>query len=300
MGRIMRYILIVNYLYNHDGGVPYKEIYDYLKKEMNIRGFDETGIDIRAFQRDKRDIEDIFGVSIKYKKGYGYFIDFVDKTATIQYDQLLLNFDLLTSIGTDYSSMGYILPEHHRPRGFENIYTLLDAIKNNLIIRFNYTLYRKDGKVIQKEVKPYFLKESLGFWYLICKDENNEQRVYGVDRISKLYTTGRTFKRDKEVDHTKMFQHSYGIWDDPETPVEEVELAYSERDGSFLKSVPLHSSQEILRDDAKEFRIRLKVKITNDFVMALLSRSKSLTVIKPLHLRERIAEIYREALDRNT
>ena len=296
----MRYILIVNYLYNHDRGVPYKEIYDYLKKEMNFRGFDETGIDIRAFQRDKRDIREIFGVSIKYRKGYGYFIDDVDKDATIKYDQLLLNFDLLTSISTDYSSMGYILPEHHRPRGFENIYTLLDAIKNNLIIRFNYTLYRKDGKVIQKEVKPYFLKESLGFWYLICKDEDNKLITLGIDRISNLYATGRTFKRDKEVDHTKMFQHSYGIWDDPKTPVEEVELVYSERDGSFLKSVPLHSSQEILMDDAKEFRIRLKVKITNDFVMALLSRSASLTVIKPLHLRERIAEIYRKALDRNS
>ena len=39
--------------------------------------------------------------------------------------------------------------------------------------------------------------------------------------------------------------------------------------------------------------------ITNDFVMAVLSRSRSVEVIKPLHLRQRIHEILKQALDRN-
>nr|WP_239416251.1 WYL domain-containing protein [Bacteroides sp. An322] len=37
----------------------------------------------------------------------------------------------------------------------------------------------------------------------------------------------------------------------------------------------------------------------NDFVMELLSRSRSLEVISPLHLRERVRSIYEEALKRN-
>ena len=70
-------------------------------------------------------------------------------------------------------------------------------------------------------------------------------------------------------------------------------------DGSFLKSNPLHHSQEIITDNEMEFRIRLRLRITNDFVMALLSRSSSLTVINPLHLRERIRKVYEEAIKRH-
>lgn len=41
------------------------------------------------------------------------------------------------------------------------------------------------------------------------------------------------------------------------------------------------------------------VMFSNDFVMELLSRSRSLEVISPLHLRERVRSIYEEALKRN-
>ena len=82
-------------------------------------------------------------------------------------------------------------------------------------------------------------------------------------------------------------------------PIEEVELSYSPLDGYFLKTTPLHSSQEVLADTDNEFRIKLQIRITNDFVMALLARSNSLTVIKPLSLRKRINEVYQQAIMRN-
>ena len=102
-----------------------------------------------------------------------------------------------------------------------------------------------------------------------------------------------------DIDINSLFKDCYGIWNQTNIPIEEIELSYSPLDGSFLKSVPLHHSQEIIVDDEKEFRIKLHLRITNDFVMALLSRSRSLTVIKPLHLREQVKAIYEEALKRN-
>ena len=83
-------------------------------------------------------------------------------------------------------------------------------------------------------------------------------------------------------------------------PVEEIILHYDALDGAFLKTLPLHGSQEILTDDPEDgLKIRLHLRITNDFVMELLSRSRSLEVIAPEHLRRRIREIYEAALDRN-
>jgi hypothetical protein len=98
----------------------------------------------------------------------------------------------------------------------------------------------------------------------------------------------------------ELFRESYGIWNDLRDPVEEVVLHYDSLDGAFIKTLPLHETQEILSDDPENgLTIGLRLRITNDFVMELLSRSRSLEVLKPLHLRERVRKIYETALERN-
>lgn len=298
MGRLIRYILIINRLSGAKKFVPADELIDYLNLQMGIRGY-EIGISVRTLQRDFNDIAEMFEVNIKNKRGYGYYIVDTLDNPTCDYDQLLLNFDLLTSVSKDSDVSGYLLPEHHRPRGSENMPLLINAIKNRLEVQFEYVLVRQDDKIISKRVKPYFLKESLGLWYLVAFDEKERLKCYGLDRIHNLMETSNTFRRDNSIDASTLFKDSYGIWDDPAIPVEEIELSYSPLDGKFLKAMPLHHSQEIISDNEEEFRIRVRLRITNDFVMALLSRSSSLTVIKPLSLRERVRDVYQRALERN-
>lgn len=298
MGRLIRYILIINRLSGAKKFVPADELIDYLNLQMEIRGY-EIGISVRTLQRDFNDIAEMFEVNIKNKRGYGYYIVDTLDNPTCDYDQLLLNFDLLTSVSKDSDVSGYLLPEHHRPRGSENIPLLINAIKNRLEVQFEYVLVRQDDKIISKRVKPYFLKESLGLWYLVAFDEKERLKCYGLDRIHNLMETSNTFRRDNSIDASTLFKDSYGIWDDPAIPVEEIELSYSPLDGKFLKAMPLHHSQEIISDNEEEFRIRVRLRITNDFVMTLLSRSSSLTVIKPLSLRERVRDVYQRALERN-
>lgn len=298
MGRLIRYILIINRLSGANKFVPADELIDYLNLQMDIRGYD-IGISVRTLQRDFKDIDEMFEVKIKNKRGYGYYIIETYDNPTCDYEQLLLNFDLLTSVNNENGVSGYLLPEHHRPRGSENIPLLIDALKSRQEVIFEYVLVRQDDKIISKQVKPYFLKESLGLWYLVALDEKNWLKCYGIDRIVNLCQTENHFKRDDSIDASVLFKDSYGIWDDPAIPVEEIELSYSPLDGKFLKAMPLHHSQEILVDNEHEFRIRVRLRITNDFVMALLSRSNSLEVIKPLSLRDRIADVYKRALERN-
>lgn len=160
-------------------------------------------------------------------------------------------------------------------------------------------MVRKKNKITSKTVNPYFLKESLGLWYLVAIDDVGKLRIFAVDRISNPEILNSKFRKDESLNPNDLFKNSYGIWDDDNIPVEEVELSYSPLDGYFIKATPLHSSQEIIIDNDEEFRIKLNIRITNDFVMALLARSNSLTVIKPLSLRERINNIYQQALKRN-
>lgn len=298
MSRIVRYLLILYKLKGHARYVEGQELIHYLENQMSYRGY-EAGISLRTIQRDIRDILEIFGVEIKHRKGYGYYIGDTDEDPPFRYEEMLMNFDLLTSLDTECHSRGYIIPEHHRPIGSDNLPQIIRAIKARHEISFDYTLVRHNNAVISPVVKPYFIKESLGLWYLVGIDCENRLKTYGIDRITRLRILDNEFKRDKKIDPDRLFKDCFGIWDSPDTPVEEIELAYSELDGKFLKNNPLHSSQTILVDTPEEFRIRLKLKITKDFVMALLSRSDSLTVIKPESLKTRIKDIYERALLRN-
>mgnify|MGYP002286330041 FL=1 len=298
MGRLIRYILIIQKLSGKRKYIPADELISYLNLQMELRGY-EVGLSIRTLQRDIKDIAEMFDVEIKNYRGYGYYVDERSEETDIRYQELLMNFDLLTSMNQNSQSVGFILPEHHRPKGSDSIPILISAIKEQRFVEFEYILVRKGNKLISKSVKPHFLKESLGLWYLLALDEHDTLKAYGIDRMQNINVADKTFKRDETINPDELFKHSYGIWDDPSMPVEEIELSYSSLDGKFIKTTPLHSSQKIIIDNDTEFRISLRLRITNDFVMALLSRSASLTVIKPPSLRARIREIYKEAIERN-
>lgn len=298
MGRLIRYILIIHRLSGHKKYVPADELISFLNLQMELRGY-EVGISQRTLQRDMKEICQMFEIEIKNCRGYGYYIADKTEETDIRYQELLLNFDLLTSMNQGSQSIGFIIPEHHRPKGSDNILVFISAIKEHRVVEFDYTLVRKGDKVISKKVKPHFLKESLGLWYLLALDEHDALKSYGIDRMQNIHITDTTFKQDESIDPDSLFKHSYGIWDDPSIPIEDIELSYSPLDGKFIKTTPLHSSQKILADNDSEFRISLRLRITNDFVMALLSRSASLTVIKPLSLRARIRDIYKDAIERN-
>ena len=105
---------------------------------------------------------------------------------------------------------------------------------------------------------------------------------------------------DKSSLKQRVFDNTFSVFGELKDALLEMASEIDDAlDGKFLKSLPLHHSQRIVCDTDEEFRITLRLRITNDFVMELLSRSRSLTVIRPLHLRERVYKVYQEALKRN-
>lgn len=292
---LIRYLVTIDKLLYSQSAIPTQELLHYVNNEMDKRGF--RPISLRTLQRDFVDIDIQFGYTIK-SNGYEYSISRSPGYLAQRFDDLLLDFDLLCALNSDAHLQEYVLAEHHRPIGSRHLSTLIHAIKSTFIVEFDYTLYRKDNEKIHKVVNPHFLKESNQRWYLLAKD-GDVLKSFGVDRIENLQLQNRKFIRDNTIDVKALFRDCYGIWNDPTMPVEDIELSYDALDGHFLKSVPLHHSQRILVDTPDEFRIALRLRITNDFVMELLSRSRSLTVIKPLSLRQRVKEVYEKALMRN-
>ena len=295
---LTRYLLIVNKLQNEQSRyVMAGDLLRYVNRGLEERGH-QSEISLRTLQRDMIDIAEL-GFPIGHERNRGYYLEVQQPNYFKNTEEMLLNFDLLNAINSENNSSKYILAEHHRPMGSEQMPVLIEAIRNQYPISFNYTLVRHNDEVIHVEAQPHFLKESNQRWYLLAK-AGDVLKTYGIDRIANIEVLRHErFKRDETINVDELFKESYGIWKQADIPVEDIELSYDALDGKFLKSLPLHHSQRVVCDTEEEFRITLRLRITNDFVMELLSRSRSLTVIRPQHLRERVYEVYQEALERN-
>lgn len=275
------------------------DLLDSVRRSMSVVDDRDEDVSLRTLQRDIATIDELFHITIKCDASGYYHVAERDGISD-EYESLLLNFELLSSIDSDSLLQKYVLSEHHRPAFQVDISEVLNAIRNSHPVEFDYTLFRHGNKMIRKSVKPYFLKESQQRWYLVGYDSDGKLKTFGMDRISSLSVSGdRTFRRKEDMDIPALFRECYGIWNDPDMPVEEIVLKYDSVDGAFLKTMPLHHTQEILSDTGEGITVRVRLRITNDFVMALLSRSRSLEVISPRHLRERIRDICAAALERN-
>ena len=254
---------------------------------------------MRLLQRDIKSIADIFGIEIQRIGKSHYTITSRHKDGIVRYNKLFADFDLLTSINPDTEVNRYIIPERNRYQGASYLPELLIAIKERRVIEFDYVNYRKDSQIRHHEFRPHYLKEDQGLWYMIGYSKN-QLLVFALDRIRNLEIQEENFVYDEELDIEKLFLDSYGIWVNPSIPTEVVELRFDALDGNFIKAKPFHPSQKIISDTEQELRITLEIQITNDFVMALLSRARSVEVISPLHLRQRIRDTLSEALKRNS
>ena len=296
---LQRMLVIVNKLKGKQTYVSKDELEKYVARCMENRGY--SSVHFRTLERDFNEIKLLFGIVIAHDKLHNaYYIREQDEQLMERYEQLLLNFDLLNALSDDNALSSYVLAEHHRPVYSEWISPLIEVIEHTHPVTFRYLLVRHGNERAEKKVLPHFLKESNQRWYLLAY-EGDTLKTFGVDRIRELRVVDHeTFKRNTSIDVQALFRDCYGFWNQADIPVEDIELKYDALDGSFLKSMPLHHSQQIVADTPDEFRVTLRLRITNDFVMELLSRSRSLEVIRPQHLRERVRQVYEEALKRNS
>jgi predicted DNA-binding transcriptional regulator YafY len=187
--------------------------------------------------------------------------------------------------------------EKRRPQGTENLIGLLYAIKQNNSIKFLYHKYWEDHPE-QRNVDPLALKEFKNRWYVIAKDlKDNKIKSFALDRLSLLEILKKRFTPPENFDVNSCYRHCFGIISpDEDQKVEEVILSFDPYQGKYIKSMPLHESQEIIADNQKELRIRLKIFITYDFLMEILSYGENVKVIQPEELKISLKTILRKAL----
>ena len=76
-----------------------------------------------------------------------------------------------------------------------------------------------------------------------------------------------------------------------------IEIGITAIEGKYIKSLPLHHSQTIIEDDENSVTVKIKIHITHDFIMKLLSHGANVKVCSPVSLKEEIIKCYKKAME---
>jgi predicted DNA-binding transcriptional regulator YafY len=297
-GYISRYLLILKKLKVKPYST-YEELTAYIENQFGYLQMQDDSLNIgfskRTLQRDIKEIRNVFGIDIEYSKSNkGYFI-IQSESENMNFQRMMEAFDMFNSLNLAQDLTPFIHMEKRRPQGTEHLYGLLHAIKNKLQIQFTYQKFW-DEEISQRIVEPYALKEFKNRWYIVandCKDSNIKS--FSLDRLTNLEITGQNYLYPDNYCIERSYRYCFGIISPNGLKPQEIILSFDPFQGKYIKTLPLHRTQQIIVDNDEELKIKLKLCITHDLLMELISFGDNLKVIEPKSLVDQIMQAHESA-----
>ena len=226
----------------------------------------------------------------------GYFIDH-SEMENLNFQRMMETFDVFNSLRFAQDLSPHVHLEKRRPQGTDNLYGLLHAIKNRLKIKFSYQKFWEE-EISERLTDPYALKEFKNRWYILAKD-NHDSRVksFALDRMSGLEITSVGFVLPANYNAEESYRYCFGIISPNDENPQEIILSFDPFQGKYIKTLPLHETQQVLIDNQDELRIKLHLHITHDLLMELLSFGNNMKVLKPELLANEIKAAHQRAFE---
>jgi proteasome accessory factor B len=297
-GYISRYLLILKKLKVKPYST-YEELQAFIENQFDFLQMQDDNLQIgfskRTLQRDIKEIRNVFGIDIEYSKSQkGYFIS-QNENENMNFQRMMEAFDMFNSLNLAQDLTPFIHLEKRRPQGTDNLYGLLHAIKNRLKIKFTYQKFW-DEELSQRLVEPYALKEFKNRWYIMAKDsKDNNIKSFALDRLTNLEITNQTFQYPENYNIEQSYRYCFGIISPKAEEPQDIILSFDPFQGKYIKTLPLHHTQQVLVDNDEEMKILLKLCLTHDLVMELLSFGDNVKVIEPNTLADQIKQAHERA-----
>ncbi len=171
-------------------------------------------------------------------------------------------------------------------KGIEFVEPILKAISERRVIKFTYQKHGSDTTT-QNLLEPYIIRESKNFWYVIGNGISKKEHkilTFALDRIVDLQLTAHTFSDDK-IDRKNFYKNVLGVTIAEGKP-EKVLLSFSPVQGRYIKTLPIHHSQQIVNESKAELRVSLELVVNTELKMQLLSYGANVKVLQPKNLAE--------------
>ena len=257
---------------------------------------------LRTFHNHRKAIKDIFDVYIECNRndGHHYYIDEPERIKNNHLrNWLVSSYATLNQIQADNKLENRILFENI-PSGQTWLTTLAEAMRYNKVLNITHQGFGKP-EAHTFEIEPYALKVVKRRWYVVARnpyysEKNKEKKikpgdvylVYALDRISDIQDTGKTFKMKKDFDIDQFFEGCCGVITSDE-PVQRIVIAAYEGFADYLRTLPLHESQQEIGGDENARLFEYYLKPTLDFYLSVLAHGDQIEVLEPEPVRKKCA-----------
>lgn len=291
---LTRQRIIINTLRNKPAS--FKEIKFKLETESEIQSRN-LEIGIRTFQRDIKEIEELYGLEIVNNRTTKMYALKNDENQEMK-ERILESFDIVNMLNISSNLGEYIYFEQRKPQGTEHIHLILQSIQNRKLMNFVYTKFWNE-KPTSRLVEPLALREFKSRWYLVANDlKDNTIKTFALDRLTQPEVKSKSFKYPSKDVLTKKFAHCFGVITPDKGEPEKILLSFTPFQAKYVKTMPLHHSQKIVEESKKKCVIELTLFPTYDFIMELLSLGKEVKVLIPKSLAKEVVKAHKEAIGR--
>ena len=249
-----------------------------------------------SFNRHRDAIQDMFGIIIDCEpKTYKYFIGNQEVLSDDSISQWLFSTLNVHVLLVDISAVNDRLVLEETPAGEQYLDTIIRAIKSNHRLLMGYKKFEAEG--YEKVVCPYALKLFRQRWYLLALNDEDQMRIYALDRVTMMEPTNETFEMPANFSVQDYFSEYFGVLT-TDTPLTHVILRAHKWMPNYLRTLPLHHSQRELESTPDYTDFSYDIRPTSDFLGELLRHSDGIEVLQPLDLREKMRQIIENILKR--
>ena len=169
------------------------------------------------------------------------------------------------------------------------------AMKENRKLEMSYRRY---GKVPKKYiVEPYFIKTYKQRFYVLCKFDSGMFYTLSFDRIDEARMLKEKFSFPNNMFAKDYFEYAFGVMVPPAGEEPQRIVVRAKGDARYyLEDVPLHKSQQIIREEDDYADFQLNIWATDDFIGAIMQQGNRLEIISPEPVRLKIKEQMEKAL----
>ena len=209
MTQLQKYTWLIETI-RRAGKISHKDLSDRWERAKDLS--DCKPLHRATFNRWRDAIFSQFGIIIECQKVGGYLY-YIENPEDIDEDKLkkwmLDSFAVGNLIGENLSLKDRILVSKI-PSGSDHLKTILDAMRDYQAVEITYKPF-KHSHGYTFTIEPYCVKLHENRWYVLGKNNRNEIRLYGLDRIEEAHILEDSYVLPKGFNASDYFAPYYGV-----------------------------------------------------------------------------------------
>lgn len=241
------------------------------------------------FHRWKSTVEMLFDVHIKCNAYNKYYIEEAADLRGSDLRMRALNLMSVNNLLKDSEELSDRILFEPVPSGEKFLTPIIEAMRDKTAIEMTYQSFRRQ-KPATFIVEPYCLKVFKQRWYMLAYSPGlDKAMIYSLDRVHAIEPTKQKYKLPNGFNAEEYFKNTYGVTGMDEEP-EVIEICIDAMQANYLRTLPLHSSQEEIErnDDYSIFRFHTFP--SYEFLQELRKYGSDVEVISPESVRAEFRE----------